>query len=157
MQAIIIISNVRHTTISQTCFLSRCPLQTPALFQRIIGLISQKQAPVVGSVVIFDIQYLIFAILAIQYLISQQQVPGGVFPFLQLLQVDIFDFPSGIFEKHIYVSILGHIIVMAYHIMNTSVTFVSDSVDHTWQQKALWCPGYSPGICKHIKYFFIHL
>ena len=50
-----------------------------------------------------------------------------------------------------YVSIFGHTIVMSYHIINTSVTFVSDSVDHTWQQKALWCPGYSPGIYKHIK------
>ena len=53
---------------------------------------------------------------------------------------------------NMYVSIFGHTIVMSYHIINTSVTFVSDSVDHTWQQKALWCPGYSPGICKHIKY-----
>ena len=73
-------------------------IANPSFFQRIIGLISHKQAPVVGSVVISDIQYLIYAILAIQYLISQKQVPGGVFPFLQLLQVDIFDFPSGIFE-----------------------------------------------------------
>ena len=40
-------------------------------------------------------------------------------------------------------------IVRSYHIINTSVTFVSDSVDHTWQQKALWCPGYSPGIYIH--------
>ena len=38
---------------------------------------------------------------------------------------------------NMYVCIFGHTIVMSYHIINTSVTFVSDSVDHTWQQKAL--------------------
>ena len=56
---------MRHATISQTCSLSRGPLQ--------IGLI-HRFSHILG-------------------LISQQEVPGGVFPFLKLLQVHIFNLP----------------------------------------------------------------
>ena len=56
---------MRHATISQTCSLSRGPLR--------IGL-NHRFSHILG-------------------LISQQEVPGGVFPFLKLLQVHIFNLP----------------------------------------------------------------
>ena len=62
---------MRHATISQTCSLSRGPLQIGLnhIFSHILGLI------------------------------SQQEVPGGVFPFLKLLQINVFNLPPEGKEK----------------------------------------------------------